>query len=323
MNVLLSCIGLRGYIADFFREALPEGSNIIGTSNTPYTPGFFHCDKNFILPSIHEKEAYLSNLIDLCERENVNLLLSFLDADIDLISCNTDKFKHLKICLMVAPKPMNLIAWDKWETYQFLKKQNFHCPYTSIDLKRTITDIEERAVNFPLYIKPRNGFASINNFKATNIDELKVFFNYQENMLIQEFIAGKEFSFDMLFDMECSLVSLIVKEKILMRAGETQQGRTIRNQNLEEFGKSLASRLEHRGPLDIDFLVKDEIPYVIDLNPRFGGGYPLSHLAGADFPKKIIRIASGEKLFYSSNYSEVTMMKDIKLLSGLPKIEKN
>ena len=81
---------------------------------------------------------------------------------------------------------------------------------------------------------------------------------------------------------------MILKKKIAMRSGETDSAETVRDYRLSKIGEKLSRRLKHIGNLDVDAFIVNETPYVLEMNARFGGGYPFSHLAGVNLPKAIV-----------------------------------
>jgi carbamoyl-phosphate synthase large subunit len=142
---------------------------------------------------------------------------------------------------------------------------------------------------------------------------LRVVFQNEVELIIQEKCRGEEFSFDMLYDLEGQLVRVFCKKKIQMRAGETDQAETINNAGMIHLGEFIGNKFTNIGPLDIDFFVDENGDYqLLEFNPRFGGGYPISHFVGANFPHLMLEIARGNKVEYSHiNYpSNVIMMKE-------------
>jgi carbamoyl-phosphate synthase large subunit len=316
MNLLLSCIGRRGYIAEWFREHLAPGDRIIGTSNTEWTPGFDACDECVVMPGVSSR-GYIDGLLDLCNRKGIRGLLSFFDLDVDVIARNRSRFEEIGVVPVVPDERVSRIGLDKLETVRFLEEQGLRAPSTFVELEAARRALRDGALEYPLFVKPRMGFASQNLFVARDDRELEVFFGYAPKMIIQEHLRGSEHSFDVLNDLTGRVVSVVVKRKVLMRAGETDQAETLRHPAALEMGIRLGTALGHVGPLDVDFFVDGEDLTVLELNPRFGGGYPAAHLAGADFPRKILALIRGEAVAPSHSYaSGVRMMKDYRVLRG-------
>ena len=322
MNILFSTVGRRGYIVDYFRKHLSESSKLIGTSdrndcNTEFTSGFFHCDKSYIVPSIKEERKYIDALLTICKKEKVDMLFSFYDYDAYVLSQYLKEFDAIGVKPVISSHQINTICFDKIETHRFLKSQGFKTPWaiTSDDVAKT------EISSYPVIVKPRFGFGSNAINIANNRSEVEFFLNYyaKEDMIVQEFIEGPEYSFDVLNDFNGQTVTAVVKRKIKMRAGETDQGYAIKDTRLAECAMKLGSKLGHTGPLDVDFFIKDNEPYILELNPRFGGAYPITYLAGVDFPKILIDLFNGElePSAYEKyhDYNEgIVMIKDIAFL---------
>ena len=322
MNILFSTVGRRGYIIDYFREQLPKGSVLIGTSdrndcNSEFTSGFSHCDKSYIVPSIKNEREYIDKLLDICKNDKVDMLLSFYDYDTYILSQYLDDFRDIGVKPVISSRQVNTIAFDKIETFNFLTEKGFFTPWTM-----KAEDVEKKEIpSYPVIIKPRFGFGSNAISLAHDKDEVDFFLKYYNNeeMMVQEFIEGAEYSFDILNDFHGKTVTAVVKRKMKMRSGETDQGYALRDRGLAEWGMKLGEKLAHVGPLDVDFFIKDDKPYILELNPRFGGGYPITHLAGIDFPKILIDLVNG-KLDVSEyekyrDYKEgIVMIKDMSIL---------
>jgi carbamoyl-phosphate synthase large subunit len=320
MNILLSCVGRRGYIAKYFKDCLQPEDIIIGTSNSEWTSGFEYCDLKLVIPAIDRPE-YISTLLQICEDKKVDLLLSFSDIDINILSNNKDKFNAAGVTVIVPSQAVNQICFDKYEGYKFLSRSGFATPQSYNKLEVAIEDLKLGKLEFPLIVKPRFGSGSLNLFKARNLKELDVFFHYAPHMLIQPQIAGQEYGIDVCLDLQGEVLSVIPRRKIAMRSGETDQAEICDRSDLIDLGIRLGTalgKLGHVGPLDVDFLDNSQELFAIDLNPRFGGGYPISHLAGGNFPELILRMAQGAKINsqIGKYQTDIVMMKEYKILGG-------
>lgn len=312
MNILLSTIGRRNYLAQYFKEVGGD-VKVFGTSNSQYTVGFNKCDKSFILPSI-KGENYVPQLLDICKKNNVDAVLSLFDQDIEILSNYKDDFSSIGCVPIIAPKETSKICFDKYETFLFCKENQIGTPKTYLSYSNFEADLDSGNVSFPVVVKPRYGFGSANIFIAENRDKCEFFFMNFDHMIIQEFCKGIEHSFDMLFNLQGEHIRSYCKKKIQMRAGETDKAVTVFDHKLLSFSKKLGSIIKHVGPCDFDFFYDQENePKILEINPRFGGGYPISHRVGADFPKLICDLVSGKELdFKLIEYQrDVLMMKEI------------
>ena len=177
MNVFLSTIGRRGYIADYFKNNLKSSDKVFGSSdrhsvNLELTPGFMNCDQYFIVPSIKDDE-YVNTLLHICKTNNVNVLVPLYDYDSYILSFEQDAFKQCGILLIISSQRVNTIAFDKYETYCFLVANGFNSPKTALSL----AEFEQMEMSFPVIVKPRFGFGSKGVFQAKNKNELNFFMN--------------------------------------------------------------------------------------------------------------------------------------------------
>jgi carbamoyl-phosphate synthase large subunit len=117
----------------------------------------------------------------------------------------------------------------------------------------------------------------------------------QRNILIQERLPGEEYGMDVINDLNGNYVCTFIKRKTRMWAGQTDRAVTVRNDRLEMIGQLIGEKLGQIGILDCDAFVTEHGCYVIDINPRIGGGYPFSHIAGANLPAALIAWASGQQ----------------------------
>lgn len=317
MNLLFSCIGKRGYIADYFRPVLQADDRIIGTSNTKWTPGFEHCDVNYLLPDITDYN-YIPKIKEICIRETISAILSFFDPDVLVLANHFDEFLEMGITPIIPRALVADICFDKIKTYQFLLSHDFLTPKTYINYEEALVDINSGKLRFPVFVKPRRGFGSQLTFRARKELELDAFFHYAPDMIIQEELLGDAIDFDILNDMNGRVLSVVPWRKHRSRLGETEQAETISDPDIIDLGVRLGTTLGHFGPLDADLFQKDGKIYVLEINLRFGGGYPVSHLAGANFPSKIIKMIKGEDITPDiGNFEENTiMMKDNFVIGG-------
>jgi carbamoyl-phosphate synthase large subunit len=317
MNILLSCIGKRGYIARQFREHLPAGGRIVGTSNTPWTPGFLACDEGVVMPDI-DHPSYPDAVLQLCRTRRIDVLLSFFDLDVHRLSGLRDALQAEGVrCFIPGPEAAD-IALDKVRTFEFLQSLGVPTARTYTSLHDVREALRNGELRFPLFVKPRRGFGSRNTFCARDEAQLVAFFSIEPDMIVQEALAGDAYDFDVLNDLSGRTISVVPWRKYASRAGETEFAETVHSPQLVALGRRLAEALGHAGPLDADLFVADGVASVLEINVRFGGGYPVSHLAGAGFPEAILQMARGEPLSASiGTYRPgVVMTKELGIAGG-------
>lgn len=281
MNLLFSCIGRRGYIADFFRRSLDTADRIIGTGNCRWTPGFQACDAAFLMPDIHEDD-YVPAVLELCERQHVDALLSFNDQDVHRLAGFRAELRSRGVIPLLPSAEVAETTYDKYRTFCFLSARGIPTPRTALTLD------DAAAFQYPLYVKPRCGSGSHETFIARNERELTFFFSYRPDMIIQEAVVGEELDIELCGDLDGRPVGLCTWKKYASRLGETEMAETFQEEIVTDFALQLGEMLLATGPMDIDVIRDGASLMVLEANTRFGGGYPVSHLAGADFPKLLI-----------------------------------
>lgn len=321
MNLLFSCIGKRGYIAEYFREVLAPGDRIIGTSNTVWTPGFAACDEAVLMPPIADP-GYTEAVLALCRAKQIGGLLSFYDPDVMALARLYDQLESVGVVPIIPREPAAEACFDKFTTDQFLREGGFDTPLTFVDLAEAHRALDRGAMEFPLIVKPRCGFGSHDTFTVRTRRQLDVLFEVRPDMLIQQFIDGPAYDFDICNDLQGRPVSLVVWRKLRSTMGETENVITCDHPELFRIGLRLGEYVGQIGPMDVDLFWKDGRAYIIEMNPRFGGGYPASHLAGGEFPRLIMHMIRREPVpNILGSYRPGTVMIKVPTVLGGPQTE--
>lgn len=319
MNLLITSVGIRGYLIRYFREALKNRGNVFTADCNEYAPALYDGDGYFLIPDISNKH-YISELAAICEKSEIDGIISLNDLELPILAQNKSKFSERGVEVIVSSPQVIDICYDKYQTFRFLTENGFSTPKTYISLEKALREIENGEAEFPLLIKPRKGSASAGIKKITNIKALKNEFIDNKDTLIQEFIKGDEYGIDAFNNSHLEPVAIFAKKKIKMRAGETDKATSIYDKKMIETMKKLAKSLGFYGPADIDLFKRDGKYIIMEINPRFGGGYPLSHALGAKFPEKVISLINKEEL--ASDYYEYTenvlMMKQYEIVIRKP-----
>lgn len=311
MNILLTSAGRRSYLVDYFKEAWKNEGLVHVANSSKDATSVFHADKYFITPEIYD-ESYISILIGYCKENNINAILSLFDIDLPVLAKNKERFAKENIRVIVSDPEVMEICNDKWRAFTKLVENGIKTPLTFKDISATKTALKNGELRFPVVMKPRWGMGSIGIYIVENMEELEVFYKRllreisasylkfesaqtpEEMVLFQEFIKGKEYGLDVVHDLEGNFKTTFVKRKLAMRSGETDAAVTVQNDTLFAIGEKIGKLLKHIGNLDADVLEADGTYYVLEMNARFGGGYPFSHLAGANLPLAILHWLKNE-----------------------------
>ena len=311
INILILSVGTRNKIVQYFKKELNDNGLVIATDCNELAPALYDADKSYIVPKITD-EKYLDVILDICKKEKINAVLSLIDPELSLISLNKDKFLEIGTTPIVSEYDDVELCLDKYKTFNFLKENGFKTIKSYVDKEVFYKDVEEGRINYPVFVKPVKGSASLNINKVFCKDQLELLFSQHNNLIIQEYMDGKEYGVDAYIDMISNeLVSIFIKEKIKMRAGETDKSISLKNEKITNLVKELIQKSNFKGVIDIDIFEKYGEYYISEVNPRFGGGNPHAYECGVNIPKMIIKNLQGEiNKPQINNYKEdIYMMK--------------
>ena len=311
MNILLTSVGRRSYLVKYFKEAIGVDGEVHVSNSNKINPSFMYADKSVVTPLIYNKD-YIPFLLDYCSKNNIVAIISLFDIDLFILTKSKRAFEKIGVRLIISDESVIRICNDKWLTYEFLKNNGFNVPKTFLSVKEVKNAILLNQLDFPLIIKPRWGMGSISIYNVTNLNELDILYkkvkkdilntylkyesqNLEKSVIIQEKLNGQEYGLDIINDLHGIYKTTIVKKKYAMRSGETDCAKTIFSADLKKLGEEISNKLKHIGNLDVDVFIENR-PYVLEMNARFGGGYPFSHIAGINLPLAIILWLKGEKV---------------------------
>lgn len=313
MNILLTSVGRRSYLVNYFKEAIGKLGEVHVGNNTDITPAFQCADKAVVTPLIYDSE-YIPFLKKYCHDNNIDAIISLFDIDLPILADNKKEFEKVGIKVIVSDERVIDICNDKWKTYKFLTKHGIDTPKTFLSCEDALKAIENDQVKYPLIVKPRWGMGSISIYEVDNEEELKVIYksckkkiedsylkyesnqNINEAILIQEKITASEYGLDIINDLNGEYQNTIIRKKYAMRSGETDCAEIIENEEICKVGQLISEKLKHIANLDVDIFVKDDKIYILEMNARFGGGYPFSHIAGANLPQAIVNWIKNEQV---------------------------
>lgn len=315
MNILITNIGRRGYLVEFIKEEKSFNGKIYVSDSDKSASGLYgNVDKSFILPNpIDDEDYYIERLLKLCLEYEINLIVPIIDPEIYILSKHKNIFSEKGITILVSDIDTLEICYSKINMNTFLAKNGFNVVKTYSDIEKFKSDLLDNKIEFPVFMKPTYGSGSINTGCVNSYEELVAF--YKPGMIIQEYLDGQEYGVDTFVDSYGTPVRVVVKEKLLMRSGETDKAITVEREDIQDVLIKLANKLKPLGPFDSDVVETKNGLYVIDINPRFGGGYPATHMAGVSFIELLTKIENNEKiepLFNNYTIGQLTM-KDVGL----------
>lgn len=319
MNVLILAVGTRNKIVQYFRNTFKGFGKVIATDASNLGPALYDADEYYIVPPITQ-ENYLDCILNICEKEHVNGVLSLIDPELSLLAENEEKFKAIGTTVIGSSYELCELSLNKYKMYQWLKKHRYCCAKTWINTKDFYTAIENGEILYPVFVKPVCGSASINISKAYDRETVDLLMSHEEGLMVQEYLCGQEIGADVYIDLiSGEVVSIFTKKKLKMRAGETDKAVSFKDPELFELIERFVTEAGYRGQIDIDIFSIDGKYYISEVNPRFGGGYPHAYEAGCDHMKLIFnnlnghinskRIGNYEEGIYMMKYNEVKIVR--------------
>ncbi len=310
INVLLTSVGRRAYLVNYFKEAIGNRGKVIATNIHPDATGMIAADIACVVPSA-DQPGFIESLLDICSRYSVKLLMSLHDWEAPFIAARLESFRKLGTIPVVSDPEVTEICLDKWATFKFALRMGWNTPASFVSLASAKDAVKSGALQFPVILKPRYGQGSVCIEVVYDLYELEAQYKLlkakvariksngmllqdkDEPLIIQQYLRGTGYDLEVVNDLEGQYVSVMAKKKLASRAGECELAETVEEQRLTALGCQIGSKMGHLGVMDVDVIDQDGILYVLEFNPRFGGCYPFSHMAGANLPAAYLAWALG------------------------------
>lgn len=322
MNILFTCAGRRTYLLKYFKEQLGDDGLIVATDMQLSAPALSAADIKEQVPAVYADD-YIDRTLAICNKYSIKAVICLNDLELPILAKNYARFEAIGVKVIVSAPEVIDICFDKYRTAKYVEGLRLGTPATFVNLEEAKKALHEGSLHFPLVLKPRWGSGSIGIEFVNSVKELEEVYvmllkkvkktilatasQGEEYILIQQKIEGQEYGMDVMNDLQGHHRAVSVKKKLAMRAGETDKAQTVDNAEIRAIGHTLGTNLHHIGNLDVDIFEKDGKYYVLELNPRFGGGFPFSYEAGVNFPGAIIEWLKGNEIddsMLQSRYGE-------------------
>jgi len=310
MNILLTSVGRRSYLVEYFKEALGGTGKVIGVNMFKETAGMYASDVAVVAPPVISSE-YTDFILDVCAQFEIGLICSLHDLDTFVLSQSGSDIESLGVRSTLPAAEWGRTTLDKYECTRVLKQAGFDVPWTALLPEDAMKAAKNRHVNFPFVIKSRTGYGSLglrvcynerelqNAYRDILIQckktDLSTFLRIPEDEMavIQSFIPGKEICLGICNDLEGSYRAHFSCLVHAMRAGETDAATSIDRAEFDVIARNISKLTSHAGLWGLDMVEDDGVYRLIDVNPRFTGDYPFHHLAGANIPAALVKWSSG------------------------------
>lgn len=292
-HILFTGAGRRVELIQAFRQAALQENvklKIYGADMTNTAPALAYCDYTRIICGMRDKK-YIPSLLKICEQDRIDLVIPTIDTDLLILSETVEEFVNIGTKVLISQIDKIVLCRDKNYTADFFESCGVRAP-------KTINQYENYQGTYPCFIKPKDGSSSINAFVVKKKTELEHYAKKIKDYVIQPFIDGEEYTVDVFCDFEGNPIYIIPRQRLAVRSGEVLKTRIELNSEIIEESKKIIAKFKPCGPMTVQLIRQKEtsINYYIEINPRFGGGAPLSMKAGANSAKAILGLLKGKKI---------------------------
>lgn len=317
LNVLILSCGTRNKIVQYFKRELDGRGLVVATDCSPLAPALYEADRHYIVPRV-DSDNYLDVILDICQENEIKAVLSLIDPELSFLAKHQEAFTQIGVMPIISEYEVVELCFDKYRMATFLTDNGFPTAKSYISKDEFYSDINASKISYPVFVKPVRGSASVNISKVNSKEEIELLFERFDGLMIQEFMDGTELGADVYIDLiSREPVAIFVKEKIQMRAGETDKSVSIKDESLFQLIRDFVKQAGLRGIIDIDIFRVDDKYYISEVNPRFGGGYPHAHECGVNMVEMIIQNLQGlentpmvgkyEEYLYMMKYNELVL----------------
>ena len=311
VNILILSAGRRVELVNCFkaaRDRLGIRGDVVAADASPLAPALYFADEKELVPYISQNDSYVNSIIDICSRYDIDLIVPTIDTELLLLAKRREQIEaSTKARVLISSQDVITICRDKTNTQRWLEEHGFLVPRMISD-----EDIETGRAIYPLFIKPLDGSSSINAYRVESRDELDTYRHLigKGRYIVQDFMEGTEYTVDCFLDMDGGIITVVPRIRIATRSGEIAKGRIVRDEGITKDVERLLTILHPIGHITIQCMRTDRGIEYIEINPRFGGGAPMSIAAGADSCENLYRLMRGEKLKRSYSYRDnVTFLR--------------
>lgn len=306
-NILITSVGKRVSLGKFFQKELKEyckGSKVYTTDMNPKMSPAAHISDGCFKVSRVTANGYIGELLNICLKNSIKIVIPTIDTELIVLAKNKELFKSHGIDIIVSDIDFIITCRDKRDSYQLFDKLGINYPKL----------IDKNNPTFPLFAKPYDGSLSNNLHIINSQEDFTSKIKADEKLIYMELVDKtkyKEYTVDMYYGMDNKVKSIVPRERIEVRAGEINKGITRKNFIVNYLKNRMGYLHGVIGCICIQLFVNEETEDIlaIEINPRFGGGYPLSYYAGANYPKKIIdEYLCGQLLNYDDSWTDNTLM---------------
>ncbi|MDB5272137.1 MAG: hypothetical protein JWO58_504 [Chitinophagaceae bacterium] len=262
-----------------------SGYNVIGLDGELLGAGLYSVSKSYLIPYAKSPD-FIPTLLDICHKEKIALLFPGLDAELEPLSKHRKDFAAIGTTVIVSDQQVITISDDKLQTFEQLTPLGIKVPFT---VALDTFDVTQNKIVFPVIIKQQVGGARSKNVflikTEKEFDKTVSSIDKKSDYILQEYIEGDEYT--------CGTVNLdgvckgVIVMRRILRDGDTYKCFTEHNSVIEETVRKIVTAIKPFGACNVQLRLKDNIPYVFEINARCSGTTAARTLCGFNEPKMI------------------------------------
>lgn len=292
--ILVSSAGRRVELVSLLREdatRLGLHPRIVATDTNPMVaPACLAADISYDVPPTSDK-SFIASLADICRKEGIRLLVPTIDAELQPLARDRAVLVARRMLLNISNLASLVVVQDKAKTARVLSEAGIVVPKTA-SIREVIA--EPSSWKWPVIVKPNSGSSSIGVSQVGSVSELENLQKVRSDLIAQEFIRGPEFTVNVFVDDAGRCRSIVPHFRREIRGGEVSKAITVKNAVLADIARKIVKAIPGLfGAICFQAIVGTDGPAVLEINARFGGGFPVTHRAGARFTQWLVELAGG------------------------------
>ena len=234
MNILFCSVGRRAQLLKNFRRSMEPGSKIVATDNSPYAPALYFADSTYLVPKISDT-TYLDIILDICKIEEITAITTVIDPEIEILAKNRSEFEKIGVEVLAPYEETARLCFDKYEMFKYLSECEIPTVLTFGDYNSFKIAFDEGKISFPVFVKPRSGSGSVGARKILSLESLKLAFETDPTLIVQEYMDGLDLDADVYIDtISHEAVAIFTKRKISTTIGGANKTISFKDEALFE-----------------------------------------------------------------------------------------
>ena len=283
MTILFTCAGRRNYLIQYFKEIIGESGRTIAVDSDPTAAALVDADIALTVPSVFDVN-YVEILLGILDDYAVDLVIPLNDLELPIMSANQEKLEAHGARVVISSPDLIDVCADKWKTFKFFEELRIPTAKSFVKIEDVLLALAEKSIEFPIILKPRWGFGSVGIEEVETEEELHLAYRLlsikinktvmssftgdklENQIIFQEKIDGEEYGIDILNDFDGNYCNAFAREKLAMRAGETDKALSVIDNRFTEMAEKIGRATHHVGIMDCDFFVKNGKVFFLEMN---------------------------------------------------------